>query len=188
MSAYFSAMSQYATFSGRASRAEFWKFTGIYMLGALIIVCIETFVLGVPEDSITVFYAIYMLVHILPGIAVTVRRLHDIDRNGAWFLILLTGIGVLVLLVFMLTPGIPGPNRFGPSPNVFIEPAGQRIDPYDHRIDPYGHEQAHQRASAGHGDPIAEIERLAHLRAAGGLSDAEFEVLKARAMSRLTAS
>ncbi|WP_353050229.1 DUF805 domain-containing protein [Aureimonas altamirensis] len=172
--------------------AEFWKFTGIYMLGALIIICIETFVLGVPEDSITVFYAIYMLVHVLPGIAVTVRRLHDIDRNGAWFLLLFTGIGIIVLLVFMLTPGVPGPNRYGAAPEAFAEPTGQRIDPHDHRIDPHAHahapEQPHQRAPAAQGDPIAEIERLAHLRAAGGLTDAEFEVLKARALSRLTES
>ncbi len=188
MSAYFSAMSQYATFSGRASRAEFWTFTCIYMLGALIIVCFETFVLGIQSGNISVFYALYLLIHTLPAIAVTVRRLHDIDRSGWWWLINLTGIGSLVLLVFMLTPGLPGPNRFGPSPDAFAEPAGQRIDPYDRGIDPYGYEQAHQRAPAGHGDPIAEIERLAHLRAAGGLSDAEFEALKARALSRLTAS
>ena len=46
-----------------------------------------------------------------------VRRLHDIDRTGWWILIyLIPLIGVIVLLVFALTPGTPGSNRYGPDP------------------------------------------------------------------------
>jgi uncharacterized membrane protein YhaH (DUF805 family) len=53
----------------------------------------------------------------LPSLAVGVRRLHDTDRSGWWLLIVLIPIiGWLVLLFFFVSPGTPGPNRFGPSP------------------------------------------------------------------------
>ncbi len=53
----------------------------------------------------------------LPGLAVTVRRLHDTDRRGWWILLgLIPIIGIIVLIVFYCTAGTPGPNRFGPDP------------------------------------------------------------------------
>jgi uncharacterized membrane protein YhaH (DUF805 family) len=52
----------------------------------------------------------------LPGIAVSVRRLHDRDYSGWWFLIVLTGIGAIVLLVWFCMRGTAGANRFGPDP------------------------------------------------------------------------
>ena len=60
---------------------------------------------------------LYAVAMILPSIAVTVRRLHDTDRSGWWYLLVfLPVIGGLVILVFMLLDGTPGSNRFGPSP------------------------------------------------------------------------
>src|SRR5215204_5898732 len=54
---------------------------------------------------------------LIPTLAVTVRRLHDIDRSGWWILIgLVPLIGVIVLLVFALLDGTPGDNRYGPNP------------------------------------------------------------------------
>ena len=53
---------------------------------------------------------------LLPDVAVSIRRLHDLDRSGWWLLICLTGIGFIVLLVWDCMRGTLGPNRFGPAP------------------------------------------------------------------------
>ena len=53
----------------------------------------------------------------LPNLAVGVRRLHDTDRSGWWVLIsVIPIIGWIVLLVFLVSSGTPGGNRFGPPP------------------------------------------------------------------------
>lgn len=58
-----------------------------------------------------------MLINPLPGIAVSVRRLHDLDRSGWWLLIALVPlIGAIVLLAWFCSRGIGGANRFGPDP------------------------------------------------------------------------
>ncbi|QIG79597.1 DUF805 domain-containing protein [Stakelama tenebrarum] len=62
-------------------------------------------------------YGLYTLAMIIPSIAVGIRRLHDSDRSGLWYLILFVPlIGALVMLVFTLLPGTEGENRFGPDP------------------------------------------------------------------------
>ena len=78
------------------------------------------YVLGIgdPTRGIGVLGGIVSLVHLIPGIAVSVRRLHDIDRTGWWLLIgFVPLIGAIVLLIFYVTPGTPGANRFGPPEN-----------------------------------------------------------------------
>jgi uncharacterized membrane protein YhaH (DUF805 family) len=53
----------------------------------------------------------------LPSLAVSVRRLHDLDRSGWWILLVFVIlIGWIVLIVWNCTKGTPGPNRFGPDP------------------------------------------------------------------------
>ena len=53
----------------------------------------------------------------LPGLAVAVRRLHDVDRSGWWLLLAFVPlIGIIVLIVWWCTEGTRGPNRFGPDP------------------------------------------------------------------------
>jgi uncharacterized membrane protein YhaH (DUF805 family) len=56
------------------------------------------------------------IVTLLPSIAMGVRRLHDIDRTGWWYLIVLTLIGVILLIIWACQRGTPGANRFGPDP------------------------------------------------------------------------
>ena len=57
------------------------------------------------------------LVHFIPGLAVTVRRLHDVGRSGWWFLIILIPlIGILVLLYWMIKGSEQGANKWGPNP------------------------------------------------------------------------
>ena len=64
-----------------------------------------------------VLAGIYCLAVLLPGIAVSVRRLHDTNRSGWWMLIALVPlVGAIVLLVFMVQDSQPGDNQYGPNP------------------------------------------------------------------------
>lgn len=57
-----------------------------------------------------------LTVIIAPTISLTIRRLHDSDRSGWWCFAYFVPLGGLLMLIFMLTPGTPGRNRFGPAP------------------------------------------------------------------------
>ena len=75
-------------------------------------------ILGVIDlvTGIPVLGALYMLAALIPGIAVTIRRLHDSDRSGWWMLVaLIPLLGALGLLVLMVLPGTQGANQFGQS-------------------------------------------------------------------------
>jgi uncharacterized membrane protein YhaH (DUF805 family) len=96
---------------GRASRAEFWWFELAQLL-ILVAAAIIDQIIGTG-----VLYIIAAIALILPAIAVLVRRLHDTDRTGWWFWIyLLPVIGLIVILVFTLTGGDEGDNKYGPNP------------------------------------------------------------------------
>jgi uncharacterized membrane protein YhaH (DUF805 family) len=69
-----------------------------------------------PIQPISPLNTIATLILLLPGIAVAVRRLHDMNHTGWWFLIVFTLIGALILLVWFCFKGTDGPNRFGPDP------------------------------------------------------------------------
>ncbi len=61
--------------------------------------------------------SLWSLFLFIPALAVTIRRLHDTDRSGWWiFISMVPLIGFIVLLVFWLSEGTRGPNRFGPDP------------------------------------------------------------------------
>lgn len=120
-------LSKYATFSGRAPRAEFWW----WMLACFLILSIAGLIDGLLFPSTTgpdgfVFYAfqpfstILSLAFFLPNLAVGVRRLHDIGRRGWWMLLFLVPlIGFLVLLYFYVQPSQPEDNAYG-APNPLV--------------------------------------------------------------------
>lgn len=112
----------YANFSGRARRKEYWGFVLFNMLIS-VIYSLLSFIFQSSELLILILSVITMVVGLallIPGIAVTVRRLHDTDRSGWWyFLFLLPVLGVLVLLVFFCIEGTKGDNRFGANPKQF---------------------------------------------------------------------
>lgn len=108
------AFSNYVNFSGRAARSEYWWWVLFVMLVNLLTGFIDNELIG---GQAAIFSLVALLVLLLPGLAVTVRRLHDIGRTGWWLLILLVPfIGPVVMLVFALIPGEAGANRFGPNP------------------------------------------------------------------------
>ena len=117
MQAISSGYSKYVTFSGRASRSEYWFFTLFSVLVAIVTAILDV-VLGL---NFAIFYGplyvVFALVNFLPSISVLVRRLHDTDRSGWWYWIALVPIvGIILLLVWFCTRGTSGENRFGSDP------------------------------------------------------------------------
>ncbi len=115
MNAYKEAMRRYFDFSGRSSRTNFWMFMLIYFIIYVIAAIIDGALFGMRFGrEIGIVTGIVGLVHIIPSIAVGVRRLHDTDRSGWWWLIaLIPLIGSIWLIVLYCFPGTPGANRFG---------------------------------------------------------------------------
>jgi uncharacterized membrane protein YhaH (DUF805 family) len=112
MSWYLSVLKKYAVFSGRSQRKEYWMF-GLFH-GIIIFLL---FLAPDGRDGVPALVGIYYLATLLPTLAVTFRRLHDMDRSGWWVCIQLVPIlGAIVLLVFLVTDGTKGDNRFGPDP------------------------------------------------------------------------
>jgi len=118
MNWYLDVLKKYAVFSGRARRKEYWYF---YLFNTIIEVALMLvdYMIGwySIEGGIGVLSAIYVLGIMIPGIAVSIRRLHDTGRSGWWLLIgLIPFIGAIVLLVFMVQDSKQGENEYGPNP------------------------------------------------------------------------
>lgn len=119
-----SGFSKYVQFSGRAARSEYWWWTLFSMLVQVVLQVGVTAIAVAAgpgsETLVMVFSGLLMLVVlalILPSISVLVRRLHDIDRSGWWYWIILVPlVGVILLLVWFCKKGTTGPNRFGQDP------------------------------------------------------------------------
>jgi len=109
---YLEVLKQYAVFSGRARRKEYWMFVLFSTIIDLVLGVIEGLA-GGPG----ILASIYSLAVLIPSIAVSVRRLHDTDRSGWWLLIVLIPlIGAIVLLVFMVQDSQSSGNQYGPNP------------------------------------------------------------------------
>ena len=107
-------LNRYARFSGRAPRAEFWYFSLFVFLIGLGARLADAVWL---RDRFSLFAVLVDLAFLLPGLAVAVRRLHDLDRSGWWYLLIFVPLlGWLVLFVWYCTRGTRGDNRFGVDP------------------------------------------------------------------------
>ena len=114
------AFQNYFNFSGRATRPEYWWFVLFLVVLGIATAIVDFVVLGVDPASTSIgpVNAIFTLATIVPSLAVSVRRLHDIDRTGWWLLLaLIPLIGFIILIVWACQPSTPGPNRFGGSSN-----------------------------------------------------------------------
>ncbi|MBE8737205.1 DUF805 domain-containing protein [Aeromonas veronii] len=113
MNWYISVLKQYAVFSGRARRTEYWMFVLCNVIVMLLLGMVDKLISGDNE----LISSIYSLAVLLPSLAVAARRLHDTDRSAWWLLLgLIPIIGTLVLIYFMVCNGQQGPNRFGDDP------------------------------------------------------------------------
>lgn len=126
---------KYAQFHGRARRREYWLFV-LFVFVAVGVAASVDFTLGLASYwsywdrpwsfgqvfPVHVMWAgpfttVLTLLLIIPSLAVTVRRLHDTDRSGAWVLInFLPIIGGLIVLILTLIDGTEGPNDYGRDP------------------------------------------------------------------------
>ena len=118
MNWYLKVLKQYADFSGRARRKEYWMFFLFNMIFAFLAAIIDNVVgTASPELGYGVFYGIYALAMFIPGLAVGVRRLHDVGKSGWMLLIALVPlVGAIWLLVLMVTDSNPGENQYGQNP------------------------------------------------------------------------
>ena len=102
---------KYATFRGRASRSEYWWFVLFSFLGGSAASIIDVALFGA-ENNLSPLNTIFSLALILPTLAVSVRRLHDIDRTGWWI-----GGFYLAMLAFFLVIGLAAVTGFDPGTN-----------------------------------------------------------------------
>ena len=118
MSWFVEALKKYAVFSGRSRRKEYWFFVLFVVIISIVLNIIDGLI-GAYDRSMGagLLSTIFSLAILIPSIAVSVRRLHDIDRTGWWVLIALVPlVGWIVLLVFHVQDSTPGTNRYGPNP------------------------------------------------------------------------
>lgn len=130
-----SVFNKYATFSGRARRAEYWWFLLFSLIVSAILGVIDgalfgyTFTSDASDGAVSfnletvgILTGLWSLATFIPSLAVSVRRLHDTGRSGWWLLIgLVPLIGIILLIVWFATKGEPATNAHGPDP---IGPAG----------------------------------------------------------------
>ena len=110
-----SVLSQYVGFSGRAPRSEYWYWVLFTILISIVAGILDAVLFS--DSGISPLDSIVTLILLLPGLAVSVRRLHDIGRSGWWVLIsLVPVIGWILLIVWAATKGEPTENRFGQPP------------------------------------------------------------------------
>jgi len=107
----------YVGFSGRAARSEYWYWVLFVLLLQIVAWLIDMTLFGFNTTGVNPIGVIVSLATLLPGLAVSVRRLHDIDRAGWWVLLgLIPVIGWIVLIYWACLRGTVGANRFGPDP------------------------------------------------------------------------
>jgi len=112
---YMAVLKKYAQFNGRSRRKEYWEF---FLVNIII-----SAVLGVlsllPDIGglFSMIVGLYSLAVIIPGLALCVRRLHDIDKKWAWmFISFIPLVGGIWFIVLMATEGTKGVNKFGTDP------------------------------------------------------------------------
>lgn len=107
---YIKVLTNYATFTGRARRKEYWMFTLFNTIISIILSLIDIFVLERPEGlNIGNLYSIIML---LPSLGVAVRRMHDVNKSG-WYILI-----PIYNLILCVTEGDSGDNEYGSDPKL----------------------------------------------------------------------
>ena len=107
---YLHVLKNYAVFKGRASRKEFWMFVLFNIIVSVILSILE----GLVSRDTSILSGLYSLAVLVPSLAVTVRRLHDTNKSGWWwFIVLVPIIGPFVLLAFMIMDSQAAANQYG---------------------------------------------------------------------------
>jgi len=166
MNAYLEAMRRSFDFAGRSGRPAYWLYTFTYFIILVVLIILDGVIGTLSADGVGALSGIAMLVHLIPSLSITVRRLHDTGRSGWWLLIgLIPLVGIIVLIVFACLPPQPGSNRFGDHTKG--EPVSPAPAPAPAPQSPQGTV------------PLDQLEKLAALKASGAIDDDEFRTMKA---------
>ena len=119
-------LKKYAVFDGRAQRAEYWYFFLFNIIISIILsilgkaIGVFNITIGTVGSEINILSLLYSLAVLIPGLAVSVRRLHDVSKSGWMILIsLIPLIGTIWILVLTIRDSTPGENKYGPNPKNF---------------------------------------------------------------------
>jgi uncharacterized membrane protein YhaH (DUF805 family) len=124
MNWYLDVLKKYAVFSGRARRKEFWMFVLFnFVAGVVLSILDRTLGSTYGQQQTGILSSIYSLAIFIPSLAVGIRRMHDIGKNGTWILInLIPFVGWIWYIVLAAKEGQAGPNQFGPDPKASEPP------------------------------------------------------------------
>ena len=177
---------KYATFEGVASRSEFWWFALFYFLMTMLGITLDgTWDFYDNQDFYSIDVApgafweyIVFLTLILPVIAVTCRRLHDIGKSGWWQLIYLTGIGIIVLIVWWCQEGETTKKQI--HTNIYSSLKENNIPSLEEEIHeenniPSLEEEIHQKNYISSAD---ELKKWSELRDTGAITEEEYQKKK----------
>lgn len=111
-----SVFHNYANFSGRARRSEYWYFVLFNLIVGVVLGIIDA-ILGENSLLATAISGLYSLAVLVPSLAVCWRRLHDIGKSGAWWLLVFVPlVGAIILVIWFAKDTQPGENQYGPDP------------------------------------------------------------------------
>ena len=109
-----SGFRNYVRTRGRATRSEFWYWTLFSILAGVSGSVADAIVASAAHlNQFGLIGGLVNLVLFLPGVAVTIRRLHDTDHAGWWMLLPITIIGIIPYMIWVCSRGTPGANRYG---------------------------------------------------------------------------
>lgn len=113
-------LTNYAGFTGRAARSEFWWF---YLFTVIVSAIFGALSGGNTGSFFGVISAVVSIALLVPSLAVGVRRLHDIGRSG-WYLLfmLIPLVGIIILIVWWARAGDAADNAFGAAPAIPARP------------------------------------------------------------------
>jgi len=117
MRSYFDALLRYFEFSGRTSRAQYWIYNLVVVLVFCAAIAFEYYLDGRMPRSDSPLLVFLSLFHTIPGIAIMVRRLHDIGRSGWWYWLLCVPFAGILVMIWMLFASEPGSNQYGDAVN-----------------------------------------------------------------------
>ncbi len=190
MRAYIEALLRYFDFSGRSSRSEFWLFNLFWFLemAGLVIVAGAAGTTTEAQKPYDLLLSLVIFAHVIPALAIQVRRLHDIGRSGWWVLISLVPLGVIAALVWQCTESMPGANPYGPNPRDRALRVGPKSGspapapvPPSPVLSPASPVPPPARADADlRAGQFEQLERLSALWKSGAIDDDEFKQMKAR--------
>ncbi|PPR78067.1 MAG: Inner membrane protein YhaI [Alphaproteobacteria bacterium MarineAlpha2_Bin1] len=114
-----SVYSNYFVYKSRSPRSEYWWYTLFYLLVSFFLAILDyAFLLILPFFSaLSILTNLFVILNIIPGIMLAIRRFHDLNRSGFWVLInLIPVIGVIIVFIWFCFKGTEGQNRFGENP------------------------------------------------------------------------